>query len=219
MKKYWFALCAALMLATPCFADTSTELTSVVPGKDFFVYDKPLRTATASDQIEIIYFYWYGSPWSAEIDRDLRLWAKTRPYSVRFVPSPASFGANHQIFGARVFYALQLLNKEAELSPLLLEAVSSKRLNFDSIPVVIKWMDEHGIPEKDFLAALNDPRTKANTASVAKVMKMYNIESVPTVVLNGKYMVRAYDKVPPQKFLNIVRFLTQRLADNRGKTK
>lgn len=192
-------------------------LTSVVPDRDFFAYKKQKPTNATSDRIEVIYFYWYGSPWAQQIDRDLRQWAKTVPYSIRFVPAPASFGSNHEIFGARVFYALQLLGKEEEISPLLLDAVSQRRLNFDSVPEIIKWMEARGISEQEFLRALNDPKTKGSTAQVANVMKLYEIESVPTVVINGKYMVRAYDKLPPQKVAQIVKFLTKRLHENRGK--
>lgn len=193
------------------------EAITISPGKDFTVYEKPKPTNATPDRVELVYFYWYGSPWAKEIDRDLRTWANTRPYGVKLIPAPAAFGSKHEIFGARIFFALELLGKEEEISPLLLEAVSQRRLNFDSIPAIVKWMDARGVPEKDFLKAMDDPRTKASTARVQDVMKIYGIKSVPTVVINGKYVVRAYDKVPPDRFLKIVKVLTQRLSETGQK--
>lgn len=203
-----------ILLAVPAFGQ---EAMNIVVNKDFTVYEKPRPTNATPDRIEIVYFYWYGSPWAKEIDRDLRTWVKTRPYGVKLIPAPAAFGGKHEIFGARIFFALELLGKEDEISPLLLEAVSQRTLNFDSIPAIIKWMDARGVPEKDFLRAMDDPRTKASTARVHDVMKIYGVTSVPTVVINGKYMVRANDRVPPQRFLNIVKVLTQRLAETNQK--
>lgn len=214
MKKIIVAVLLSLLSVAPVWAQDSITL---VRGKDFTVYDKPRPTNATADRVELIYFYWYGSPWANEIDRDLRVWAKTRPYGVKLIPAPAAFGSNHEIFGARIFFALELLGKEEEISPLLLEAVSQRKMNFDSIPAIIKWMEARGIPEKDFLRAMDDSRTKASTARVKDVMKIYGIKSVPTVVINGKYVVQAYDKLPPQRFLQVVKLLTQHLAENPQK--
>ena len=214
MRNIVIAVILSLVSLSPAWAQ---EAITISPGKDFTVYEKPRPTNATPDRVELVYFYWYGSPWAKEIDRDLRVWAKTRPYGVKLIPAPAAFGSNHEIFGARIFFALELLGKEEEISPLLLEAVSQRHLDFDSIPAIIKWMEARGIPEKDFLKAMDDSRTKSSTARVKDVMKIYEIKSVPTVVINGKYVVRAYDKVPPQRFLQIVKVLTQRLAENAQK--
>lgn len=214
MKNLWIAVLLSLFAVTPAWAQETITLSL---NNDFTVYQTPRPTNATADRIELIYFYWYGSPLAKEVDRDLRIWAKTRPYGVKLIPAPASFGANHEIFGARIFFALELLGKEEEISPLLLEAVSQRKLDFDSIPAIIKWMAERGIPEKDFLKAMDDSRTKSSTARVKDVMKIYEIKSVPTVVINGKYVVRVSNKVSPQRFLQIVKVLTQGLSETPQK--
>ena len=204
-----------LMCALICapFWAAAQETVSLAVGTDFTIYPTARPTTATPDRVEIVYFFWYGSPWAREIDRELRVWAKTRPYSVKLLPAPVIFNARHEIFGARVFFALDLLGKEEEISPLLLEAVSQKQLDFNSVPAVIQWMEQRGIPKKQFLDALDDPRTKAHTVHVKDVMKTYGVQSVPTVVINGKYNVRASNKVPPQRVLQVVKILTQRVSE------
>lgn len=214
MKKYGLVTLLLLTFWCSSVLAQTIPLKSIQPSVDFFAYPKPMMTSTSSDEIEVIYFFWYGSPWSYQIDKQLRTWMRSQSYNIKLIPSPAYFDDNHQIFAARVFFALKLLGKEQEISPLFLEAVSKKEIDFDSIQATLRWMSNHGIAERNFLKALNDPRTKTLTSDVPRVMKLYQIQSVPTVVLNGKYMVRAYDKVSPDKFLQVVELLTQQLSKN-----
>ena len=189
----------------------------VVTGQDFTKYDQPLRKTPGTEhQIEIIYFFWYGSPWSYKIDKQLRQWAATRPYPIHFQPSPAAFSNSRQepyeVFGARIFFALQQLNKEEEISPLLLEAVHKNYVNLSDPSSVIDWMDSHGIPKEIFLKTLNSPQVKSSAASVNYVMDMYNIKSVPSVVIDGQYLIRADDKMPLDRWLGVVEFMADKLS-------
>lgn len=188
------------------------KITVVVQNKDFVKYAKPKRVRKQG-QVEMIYFYYYGSPWTYQIDKSLRRWAATRPYAINFVAVPLYFNNNSfGILGARVHYALVLLGEEERLSPLFMQAVHQGMVNLGSVPSVLNWMESHGIAQSKFLKALNDPRTKSSTISLPFVAARYDVTSVPSIVLDGQYLISANEKRTPQHVLEVAKFMSDKLA-------
>ena len=195
-------------------ASSDAPIRYVILNKDFTKYSTPmLKSPNTENQIELIYFFWYGSPWSYEIDRQLRQWAATQSYPVKLSPAPVIFDGPYQIFGARIFFALQHLGEEKRLGPLFFEAVTKRQVDFSSLPSITSWMDAHGIPKEKFLTAINHPKVRSSTAGVELVMEKYQAQSVPTVVIDGQYVVRAHEKQSPKRMLEVVKFMTQKLSE------
>jgi hypothetical protein len=197
-------------------------LQTVVVNTDLLKYGTERRTSAPAGTIEVIYFFWYGSPWAARVDQSLRAWASTRSYPVRFVPYPVIFAADDgsverqvQVLGARIFFALQLLDKEDSIGPLFMTAVHRNFVHLDSVPSVMAWMEAHGITSKDFLSAINDPKVRQNTAAVPSVVQNYmdkDAISVPAVAIDGSYLARATTSSPLSHWLGVVELATDRLA-------
>lgn len=196
-------------------------LTAVIANRDLVKYDRPHRTSAPPGTIEVIYFFWYGSPWAARVDQPLRAWAASRPYAVRFVPFPVIFsGADTdpahqvQVLSARIFFALQKLGKENDVGPLFLTAVHHNFVSLTDMGPILDWMDAHGVARKDFMDAINSPEVKEQTATVPYVVASYMPDgaSVPAVVLDGTYMTRATDGQSLSHWLGVVEFTADHLA-------
>lgn len=197
-------------------------LQTVVANKDLLKYEHARRTSAPAGTTEVIYFFWYGSPWSARVDQALRTWAATRSYAIRFVPYPVIFAPDDgsverqvQVLGARVFFALKHLKKEESLGPLFLTAVHRKFVRLDSMPSITDWMEAHGVSSKEFLTALNSPEVRQNTAAVPSVVQTYmdkDAVSVPAVAIDGSYLARATTSAPLSHWLGVVELATDRLA-------
>jgi len=217
-------LLSALICAPSVFAQSpppfpapnqiAPKITFVVTGRDFEKYPTPKRkTPQNKNRIEVLYFYYIGSPWASEIDQKLRNWVATRPYEMSFTSVPIYFeGQQAGIFGARIHYALVKLGEDDRLIPLLMQAIRQGRVNLARSESVISWMESHGVPRSEFLQALNAPSTKFQTTSIPFAMDDYNIKSSPTIVIDGKYRIESSETLPPAKTLAIAQFMTDKLS-------
>ena len=186
----------------------------VVLGRDFEKLDKPLRTTPGpTGQVEVIYFFWYGSDWAWSIDRDLRRWAETQPWPIHFVPTPVVFdNAPYQVLCARIFYALDVLGEERRVGPLLMDALHGNYLDLSDVDQLLAWMDNHGVDSKAFLRAINSPRVKSSVLALPRVQTTYQVRGTPTLVLEGRYVVRATNKQTPAKAAQVAEFMADKLS-------
>lgn len=191
------------------------EISYVVKDKDFTKYETPLpKTRGPASQVEIIYFFWYGSDLSWKIDREMRQWAITRPYPVRLTPSPVILGDSpYQVLGARIFFTLKHLGRESDLGPLFFQAVQNKQVDMTDPQALVDWFVAHDISEKQFMATINSNEIKFLTHGVYRTMRMYQVESVPTMVIDGQYQVRATTKVSPERVAAVTQFMAEKLSE------
>ena len=205
---------AQVQTPSPARPVAQPKINYVVVGRDFVKYKNPKRkTPKVGQNIEVLYFYYYGSPWAAKIDGDLRRWAATRPYNIVFRPVPVYFNQNPAgIFATRIHYALESLGEEQRLSPLFVQAVQKGSVNLLSAKSVISWMENHGVEEKNFLKHLNAPRTKFLTTSTPFALAQYEITSVPTIVIDGQYIISANQNRSPEKTVAIAEFMVDKLV-------
>lgn len=190
------------------------QITYVVKDRDFTKLDKPLPTTKGQqNQVEVVYFFWYGSDLSWKIDREMRQWAATRPFPVRLSPSPAILGDSpYQVLGARIFFTLTHLNRESDLGPLFFQAVQTKQVDMTNPQALVDWFVAHGIPERQFLATINSNEVKSMTLGVYRTMRTYKVESVPTMVLDGQYQVRATTKMSAERVAAVTQFMAEKLT-------
>lgn len=185
----------------------------VIVDRDFEKLETPITSSRPAQQrVDIVYFFAYTSPWSFEIDRKLRQWAASRPYPVRLSPSPASFGNPHEILSARIFFTLQELKVEPRVGPLFFEAVQKKHVDLTKMSSILNWMENQGISQEQFLTTINSNAVKSLTGSVPRVMRQYNVRSVPAVVIDGEYHIRAHQRQSAQRVFDVTTFMAENLS-------
>lgn len=190
------------------------KINYVVVGRDFTKYEKPLpKTRGQANQVEVIYFFWYGSDLSWKIDRNMREWAASQPYPVLLSPSPVILGDSpYQILGARIFFTLKQLGREQDLGPLFFDAVQGKHVDMTNPQAIVDWFAVRGIDERTFKRVINSNEVKSSTLNVYRTMRDYDIQAVPTIVLDGQYQIRVSNKFPPERVAAVAQFMAQHLS-------
>lgn len=184
----------------------------VVKGKDFHVLPQPQRATPG--RTELLVFFWYGSPWAAKVEPYLSSWVASgrAPANLRIQYVPLVMGPEW-MFGARVFYALEELGMEREITPRLLRAVQSKVVDMGSPVSVQKWMTEQGISPEAFQKAINSNYVVAKTASLPAIANTYHVRSSPTFILDGAYHVGASSSMAPERAAAVAMFFAQKLSE------
>lgn len=187
--------------------------TSLQAGRDYLVLANP-RPAP-EDRLEVSYFFWFNSPGSAKLDPHLRHWVQNRasPFVI-FRPIPAILDVKWG-YGARVFFALQRLRRDHDLTPKLMQAIDKGIVDYNSPKSLSTWLAENGVDRQDMSDAINDSRVVAQTSWIPGLMRQYGVERVPTVVLDGTYLFVYDPKDKPEDFVAKISFAAESLTKKK----
>ncbi len=178
-KRFLATLALALAAVTAHAADAYTTLAN--PGR----VDKP-------GMIEVREFFWYGCPHCYRLDPHIEAWLKTKPADVNFVRTPAALNPVWEA-NARGFYAVQAMGLEDKTHVPLFQAihVGNQRL-FDQSSLS-RFYAGFGVNPATFASTYNSFAIGGKVAQSKALAKQYQLDGVPAVVVNGKYLVKGED--------------------------
>jgi thiol:disulfide interchange protein DsbA len=165
-----------------------------VAGTNYKVLSPAQPTDVAPGKIEVIEFFWYGCPHCNVLDPYLENWRKLKPPYIEFVRVPAMWGEVQRAH-ARLFYALKALGKLDDLHAKVFQKIHTDRdplyaADDDKATLQdqLAFAKANGISESDYLSAYNSFSVQANLQKADDLARRERVESVPTIVINGKYV-------------------------------
>jgi thiol:disulfide interchange protein DsbA len=193
-----------MWLAVPMLAMAFTE------GKDYRrlaspgVVDKP-------GMIEVREFFWYGCPHCFRLDPHINNWLKTKPADVNFVRTPASLNPVWE-GSARGYFALEVMGQglvEKTHTPLFNTIHEQRARIFDEASLAA-FYGRYGVDQAKFRSMFNSFAVTGKVMQSKALAQKYQLDGVPAVVVNGKYVVSGEDA----KVMQVVSFL---ISKERGK--
>jgi protein dithiol oxidoreductase (disulfide-forming) len=143
----------------------------------------------AVDKVEVLEFFWYGCPHCYNFEPVLAPWLKKLPKDVQFRRVPAMFNEEYAR-GARAFYALEAIGEEQRLHKALFDAVhTGSRLRVADEAALTEWLGKQGVDTKKFAAAYRSFSVEGKLKRAEQLTQAYKIEGVPSMAVNGKYVV------------------------------
>ena len=143
----------------------------------------------AAGKIEVTEFFWYGCPHCYNFEPVLGPWVKKLPKDIQFRRVPAMFNDEYAQ-GARAFYALEAIGEEQRLHKALFDAVhTGNRLNVANEAALTEWLGKQGVDTKKFASAYRSFSVEGKLKRAAQLTQAYKIEGVPSMAVNGKYVV------------------------------
>ena len=177
---------AALSLASIASAQA-------VEGREFVRLKSAVPVETGK-KIEVIEFFSYGCPHCAELEPFLDTWLAKLPPDVQFRRVPVFFQDRWVNLG-KVYYTLEALGEEQKLSPAVFAAVhggSNTALWNDK--TFFDWAASKGLDRKKVEDVYNSFAISGKMNRAKQQAQTFNIQSVPTVVIDGKF-ITASDRV------------------------
>lgn len=181
-----------LAVAAAFVAVTAAGAQELQEGKNYFRFKVPLPVETGK-KIEVIEFFSYGCPHCADLEPILQPWIKAVPADVQVRRVPVLF-QDRWIVLAKVFFTLDALGEDARLSPEVFSAIHKSGINLANEKTFFDWAATQGLDRKkvEDMYASFAIAGKVNRAK--QQAQLYNIQSVPTLIVDGKFMT-ASDKV------------------------
>ena len=179
-----------------------------------------LATAQPTDspgKIEVVEFFWYGCPHCYNFDPVVTPWAKKLPKDVQFHRIPAMFNEEYAQ-GARAFYALEAIGEEERLHKALFDAVNTgSRLRVGDEAALTEWLGKHSVDTKKFAAAYRSFSVEGKLKRAAQLTQAYKIDGVPSMAVNGKYVVITDNMKSLEQLLSVSDYLVERVRNEGNK--
>ncbi|WP_394209846.1 thiol:disulfide interchange protein DsbA/DsbL [Psychrobacter piscatorii] len=167
-------------------ASMGAQAADYVAGKDYRVLDNPEKIS--GDAIIVREFFWYGCPHCNALNPHMEKWAKTKDKDVAFFKTPAALNPVWEA-NARGFYAAQLLGFESKTHDALFDAINKDGKKLFDQASLSKWYASKGVDEKKFNSLYNSFAVGTKIGRSQEGAKRYQITGVPSVVVQGKYVV------------------------------
>ena len=183
-------LAAVLLVALslPAMAQTAAPQ----EGREYVRLKNAIPVETGN-KIEVIEFFSYGCPHCGEFEPLLHEWVKKLPPDVQFRRVPVSFQPKWVPL-AKEYYTLEALGEDARLSPEMFVAIHSKGVKLEDEKTFFDWAASHGLDRKKVEEMYNSFSMSGKMNRALQQAKAFNAQSVPLIVVDGKFVVST-DKV------------------------
>jgi protein dithiol oxidoreductase (disulfide-forming) len=176
---------AALALAFPAAA----QLTE---GKEYTRLKNPQPVETGK-KIEVIEFFSYGCPHCNDLEPFLDAWMSKLPPDVQFRRVPVMFQQRWEAL-ARVYYTLDAMGEEQRLSPEVFKAIHVNNVPLYQDKAFFDWAASKGLDRNKVADTYSSFAVSSKFNRAKSLAAAYNIQSVPTIVVDGKF-ITASDRV------------------------
>jgi thiol:disulfide interchange protein DsbA len=181
-QKIHFSLCLGALMAILFATLPVGALASDTKG--YTVLEKTQATADAS-KVEVLVFFAYTCPHCYTLSSSfLRNWEV--PEGADYHEMPLSYGSIDHL--SRAYHTSEILGINKQFHPALFHAFLKERKPFKNKKALAKFATQFGVSEKQFLSMYDSFAVNVEMNRTDQLAKAYRIQSVPTVIINGKYM-------------------------------
>lgn len=142
---------------------------------------------TESDKIVVYEFFWYGCPHCFNIEPTINELESELQKDTVLIKVPVALRdtwENH----ARAYYALRQMNLDDNLHEKLFEEIHINSQRLDTRDSLSQFISNEGYSSKKFEELFDSYGTEIRMNKAERLRKKYQITSVPTLIVNGKYM-------------------------------
>lgn len=185
-------------------------------GVEYAVINPPQPVDTGA-KIEVREIFMYSCPHCFRFEPALAKWLKTKPANVQFVRTPAIFRPTSEP-QARAFYALEALHAPESVHNAVFEAIHVQQRPLNDEASLAKFVAEKGVNEEQFRRAYHSFSVDAEVKQAMSRVPAYGVDSVPTMIVDGKYRTNGTMAGSNELMLKVVDYLVQKSAQERKKT-
>jgi thiol:disulfide interchange protein DsbA len=163
-----------------------------VEGKDYQLVQPPLPVADPA-KVVVTDFFSYACPHCFAFSPDLRSWESKLPQDVVLERVAVTFGRQPWALLAQLYYTLRSFGKDHELDRAVFEALHREGAPLSSPERIADWAASHGVDREKFLSTFNSVTIRSFAAAAEQLTARVKLRGVPSLVVDGKYLVSIAD--------------------------
>lgn len=203
-------LLGAVSLSAPALA-------ALQEGKEYTLVNPPLATETGKN-VEVVEYFWYGCPHCYALESTMVEYARLLPKDATFRRVPGIL-RDSWAQGAKIYYTLEVLGLLGKLHQEAFDAIHRDKINLDDENTLFDWAAKHGVDRKKFVDAYNSFAVQSKVLKAKQISRMSGITGVPTVIVDGKYLITVAMAGSPGKFVKDLDELVAMARRNRPAAK
>ncbi|WP_297325762.1 thiol:disulfide interchange protein DsbA/DsbL [Nitrosomonas sp.] len=185
----------------------------IVEGKDYTVLTNPQPTQDAN-KIEVLEFFWYGCPHCYSLHPHLKTWLPNIPGDVSFRYVPAILRANW-VAAAKIYYAIEAMGIADVLHDKAYDAMHRDKIDLNNESVLFDWIEKQGVDRKKFETTYKSFGVQNQVARSTQMTRQYQLNGVPALVVNGKYLTSGRMGGTPQDTIKTLELLIEKARKER----
>ena len=150
----------------------------------------PAQPTITKKKIEIVELFWYGCPHCFYLEPDLEEWVAKKPENVVFYRVPAIFSPAWALH-ARAFYTAKSLglfeNGKTEFHKAFFDEIHKDKKRLNNKKLIQAFFARFSVSAEDFNNTFDSFSVNTKVNRAATLSKRYQIEGVPSLIVNGKY--------------------------------
>lgn len=159
-------------------------------GGPAFSQIKPALPTQTGDGIEVVEIFWYGCSHCFSFEPHIKAWLETKPEDVEFRQVPGVLNSRWAVH-ARGFFAAEKMDALEQFHTPLFNALHVKRRNIFTRDSLIDFAADLGLDKKEFARFYDSNETEVKMKQAFLMARDAKITGVPSLIINGRYLVSA----------------------------
>lgn len=148
---------------------------------------KPAQPTRSGDKIEVLEVFFYGCIHCYNLEPFVKQWLVTKPDNVAFYRMPVVFREDYKPL-AQAFYTAEKMGVLDKVHEQLFSAIHKERLQLFTEAPLKEFFVGQGINGDEFTRVYNSAEISTKVTQAEVMARRYMISSIPTVIVNGKYL-------------------------------
>lgn len=179
-------------------------------GRDYVRLAQPAPVAPGR-HVEVLAFFWYGSPHCHAIEPALEAWQRRLPPEAVFRRVPVGFSPVHELH-QRAFYALESLHLLEAVHRKLFHALHVQRRSLSREDELADFVASLQLDRAAFLQAMRSATVAAQARQARQLSAAYRIDSVPALGVHGRHYTSAALAGSAQRAFQVADWLIRQAA-------
>ena len=138
-------------------------------------------------KIEVLEFFSYACPHCSALEPTIEAWAKKLPADVAFQRVPVPFLMNAENL-MRTYYTLETMGLVPTMQRKVFTAIHVENNRLEKPADIAALMARNGVDAAKFSSVFSSFSVASSVTRAKKLMASYKLESVPTIVVNGRWI-------------------------------
>ena len=206
-----------VFFAALSFAAAVPQAAEPVEGKDYFLISPAVPTWDASKVVVTEYFS-YQCPHCFTFAKPFAAWSAGLPKDVKADRAAVSIGHATWVAAGQAFYALTAMKAAPAIDDAFFGAIHRERRKLNDEVAIAAWVAGQGIDRAAFEKAYRSFSVQLQTKRAEDQSRKVRLPSVPSLVVDGRYLVPIVGDGDFRDQLALVNALIERARRERPPT-
>ena len=181
-----------VLLAVLGFTALAAGAADPVEGGDYQRIDPPVATSD-TNRIVVTQFFSYQCPHCDKFEKPFNAWAAKQPADVKVERAAVAIGHAAWQPAAVAYYALSSMKAVPAIDEAFFAAIHREGKPLASESAIADWVATQGIDRAKFLEAYRSFGVQVKAKRADSLSRDVRLPSIPSLVVNGKYLVPIAD--------------------------